>query len=132
MLMGTASTMAICPCLLQGIEHTHTAIADLVLAALREGLTAASPPVVAAHADGAASSAMLEAWSALLTGGALALLQPGAGLGELLCSASVTAALLTGEQLESLLEVPAPTVNINSHSCTERAGSWYAQRISSK
>ncbi|CAK0785103.1 hypothetical protein CVIRNUC_008309 [Coccomyxa viridis] len=88
----------------QGIEHTHAAIANLVLAALHKDLSAASPPVVAAHAISAASSAMLETWSALLTGGALALMPPGTGLGQLLGSAGVTAALLTGEQLESLLE----------------------------
>ena len=79
--------------------------------------------MVAAHADGAASSAMLETWSALLTGGALALMPPGAGLGTLLGSVGVTAALLTGEQLESLLEVPPPSVHIISPYCTERAGS---------
>ena len=97
-----------CPHLLQGIEHTHAAIANLVLAALHKDLSAASPPVVAAHADSAASSAMLETWSALLTGGALALMPPGATLGQLLGSAGVTTALLTGEQLESLLEVSTP------------------------
>ena len=108
-----------CPHLLQGIEHTHAAIANLVLAALHKGLSAASPPVVAAHADSAASSAMLETYSALLTGGALALMPPGTGLGQLLGSAGVTAALLTGEQLESLLEVSIPSHPSFHHSALD-------------
>ena len=132
MLIVAASRMATCPHLLQGIEHTHAAIANLVLAALREGLAAATPPVVAAHADGPASSAMLETWSALLTGGALALMPPGASLGQLLRSAGVTAALLTGKQLESLLEVSTPYHTSLQTICTERAGSAWAQRRSSK
>ena len=109
-LIDAASTTASCPCLLQGIEHTHAAIANLALATLQGGVAAASLPVVAAHADGPASSAMLEIWSALLTGGALALMPPGASLGQLLSSAGVTTALLTGEQLESLLEVSTPII----------------------
>ena len=121
--------------MLQGIEHTHTAIANLVLAALHEGLyeglAAASAPVVATHAGGAASSAMLETWGALLTGGALALAKSGAGLGGLLRSAGVTAALLTGEQLESLLEVTAPPIHTAPACCTERAGPRRVQRVSS-
>ena len=121
-----------CPHLLQGIEHTHAAIANLVLAALHKDLSAASPPVVAAHADSAASSAMLETWSALLTGGALALMPPGTGLGQLLGSAGVTAALLTGEQLESLLEVPASSLYIVPPYCIDHAGSRCAWRVPSK
>ena len=117
--MDVASMTASCPYLLQGIEHTHAAIANLVLAALQGGVAAASLPVVAAHADGPASSAMLETWSALLTGGALALMPPGTGLGQLLGSAGVTTALLTGEQLESLLEVPTPYHLSTQHSALD-------------
>ena len=59
---------------------------------------------------------MLETWSALLTGGTLALMPPGTSLGELLRSAGVTAALLTGKQLENLLEVSFPYHSSFHHS----------------
>ena len=82
------------------------AVANLILAGLHDTLPKDGPRVIACHADNSASSALLEIWTALLTGGSL-VLPPMAGvsIGQLICSAGVTAALLTGNELESILEV---------------------------
>lgn len=82
------------------------AIANLILAGLHDTLPKDGPPVIACHADNSVSSALLETWAALLTGGSL-VFQPMAevSIGQLICSAGVTAALLTGDELESILEV---------------------------
>ena len=93
--------------MLQGVEHTHVAVANLILAALRDTLPQSGPPVVACHADNSASSALLEIWAALLTGGSLVLMTEATNvsIGQVICQAGVTAALLTGDELESILEV---------------------------
>ena len=93
--------------MLQGVEHTHVAVANLILAALRDTLPQSNPPMVACHADNSASSALLEIWAALVTGGSLVLMTEATNvsIGQVICQAGVTAALLTGDELESILEV---------------------------
>ena len=90
----------------QGVEHSHMAVANLVLAGLHGTLPDSGPPVVACHADNCVSSALLEIWATLLTAGSLVLMSmAGASVGSLISGSGVTAALVTGSELESLLEV---------------------------
>ena len=93
--------------MLQGVEHTHVAVANLILVALHDTLPHSGLPVVLCHADNSTSSALLEIWAALLTGGSLALKTEATNvsIGQVICQAGVTAALLTGDELESILEV---------------------------
>ena len=81
-------------------------MANLVLAVLRVTLPKSGPPVIACHANNSVSSALLEIWAALLTGGSLVLMSmAGCSIGPLICSSGVTAALLTGDEVEGMLEV---------------------------
>ncbi len=82
------------------------AVANMVLAGLQGTLPNNGPPVIACHADNCASSALLEIWAALLTGGSLVLMSTaGASIGPLISSSGVTAALVAGSELEGILEV---------------------------
>lgn len=82
------------------------AVANLILAGLHDTLPKGDPPVIACHATSSASSALLSVWAALLTGGSLVLMPTaGASIGPLIRSSGVTAALLTGDELEGVLEV---------------------------
>ncbi len=82
------------------------AVANLVPAVLHGTLPKDGPPVIACHADNSASSALVEIWAALLTGGSLVMTSmAGASIGPLIRSSGVTAALLTGDEVEGILEV---------------------------
>ena len=82
------------------------AVANLILAVLHGTIPNSRPPVIACHADNSASSALLEMWAALLTGGSLVLVSmAGASIGPLIRSSGVTVALLTGDEVEGILEV---------------------------
>ena len=91
----------------QGMEHSHVAVANLILAGLYDTLPLGITPGCGLPCRqqrqlGAAQLSGL----ALLTGGSLALMPTVcASIGPLIRSAGVTAALLTGDELEGMLEV---------------------------